>query len=379
MRVAFLLERPSQFDAPLFSHAARDPEHAFEAWFTAVDPGGLAPDPELGRDVDWGFDRLAGYRWRPVPTRTELAALAAAPDTRPDLVMVNGWTRRSYLSTARTARRLGLRTALRIDRVLFPDEPAPGAFRRLLVGGLLARRFDRFLTTGSLGHAFLVAAGVPAARIGRFPYAVDHEAFTRAASASAAARESRRAGWGARAEDRVVLALAKFSAREAPWDLLDAAAAREAVPIRWILAGDGPERTRFAAEVARRGLDRVVLPGYVPYPELPSVYAAADLFVHPAREERWGVSIAEALACGLPVVASSRVGAAYDLVEPGGNGERYPVGDGRELAAAIERALALRPERVRACSTPRLSDFGLVSTWAGILAAARRSAEVDPA
>lgn len=379
MRIAFLLERPSQFDAPLFRHAARDPEHAFEAWFTAVDPGGLAPDPELGRAVDWGFDRLAGYRWRPAPSRSELAALAAAPATRPDLVIVNGWTRRRYLSTARAARRLGLRTALRIDRVLFPGEPAPGALRRLLVGGLLARRFDRFLTTGSLGHAFLVGAGVPADRIGRFPYAVDHEAFARAAAVSAPERGDRRAGWGARAEDRVVLALAKFSEREAPWDLLDAAAARVAAPILWVLAGDGPERARFAAEVARRGLDRVVLPGYVPYPELPSVYAAADLFVHPAREERWGVSIAEALACGLPVVASSRVGAAHDLIEPGGNGERYPVGDGRALAAAIERALALIPARVRECSTARLSQFGLESTWAGIVAAARRSEEVDAA
>ena len=68
MRIAFLLERPSQFDAPLFRHAASDSENAFEAWFTAVDPGGLAPDPELGRAVDWGFDRLAGYRWRPAPS-----------------------------------------------------------------------------------------------------------------------------------------------------------------------------------------------------------------------------------------------------------------------------------------------------------------------
>lgn len=379
MKIVFLLERPSQFDAPLFRHAARDPENAFEAWFTAVDPGGLAPDPELGRAVDWGFDRLAGYRWRPAPSRSELAELAASPGTRPDLVIVNGWTRRRYLATARAARSFGLRTALRIDRVLFPGEPAPGALRRLLVGGLLARRFDRFLTTGSLGHAFLVGAGVRADRIGRFPYAVDHEAFARAASASAPARDSRRAGWGAREEDRVVLALAKFSEREAPWDLLEAAGALAVAPIRWVLAGDGPERSRFAAEVAGRGLDRVVLPGYVPYPELPSVYAAADLFVHPAREERWGVSIAEALACGLPVVASSRVGAAHDLVEPGGNGERYPVGDGRALAVAIERALALRPEQVRACSTPRLSAFGLESTWSGIVGAARRSAEGDAA
>lgn len=375
MRIAFLLERPSQFDAPLFRHAAGDPEHTFEAWFTAADPGGPAPDPELGRAVDWGFDRLAGYPWRPVPAGSELARLAAAPESRPDLVIVNGWTRPRYLAAARAARDLGLRTALRIDRVLFPGEPAPGVLRRLLVGGLLARRFDRFLTTGTLGESFLRGAGVPPERIGRFPYAVDHDAFAHAAAEGRSERDARREAWGASAGERVVLVLAKFSARETPWDLLDAAVALGGAPIRWVLAGDGAERADFADELARRGLDRVVLPGYVPYPELPKVYAAADLFVHPAREERWGVSIAEALASGLPVVASSRVGAAHDLIEPGGNGELYPVGDGDALAGAIERALAIPPGRARSSSDGRLPRFGLEATWKGILAAARRSTE----
>jgi glycosyltransferase involved in cell wall biosynthesis len=375
MRIAFLLERPSQFDAPLFRHAARDPEHSFEAWFTAVDPGGLAPDPELGRPVDWGFDRLAGYRWRPAPSPRELARFAGSGGSRPDLVIVNGWTRRRYLSTTRAARRLGVPTALRIDRVLFPGEPPPGAVRRLLVGTLLARRFDLFLTTGSLGTAFLAGTGVDARRIGRFPYAVDHEEFARRALGARRDRAQRREAWGAAPGDRIVLALAKFSEREAPWDLLAAASRPAPVPIRWVLAGDGPERARFVSELARRGLDQVVLPGYVPYPELPSVYAAADLFVHPAREERWGVSIAEALACGLPVVASDRVGAAHDLIERGGNGDLYRAGEAEELSAVLVRALALPAERVRALSRSRLAAWGLEATWRGLVAAAERVAE----
>ncbi len=368
MRIVFLLERPSQFDAPLFRLAAKDPEHAFEAWFTAADAGGPVADPELGRAVDWGFDLAAGYRSEIVP----------ADDRQnwfdehlrgTDLLIVNGYTRRVYLDATFAARRLGVPRALRIDSVRFPGAPVPGLAKRFLLREILQRRFDRFLATGSLGASYLEACGVEAGRIGRYPYAVDHAAF---AAASAGRRAEARARWGIPADARVVLSLTKFSEREAPWDLVEACRLSSSFPsmesLSFVLAGDGLAR----AELARRvvGLDRVLLPGYVPYPELPALYAAADCFVHPAREERWGVSVAEALACGLPVIASDRVGAGFDLIAPGENGDRYPFGDARALAATIERALALDPVVVAAASAPRLAAFGLESTWRGIVAAA---------
>jgi glycosyltransferase involved in cell wall biosynthesis len=82
------------------------------------------------------------------------------------------------------------------------------------------------------------------------------------------------------------------------------------------------------------------------------------------------VSVAEAAACRLPVVASDRVGAAFDLIEPGGNGERYRSGDGSALATAIERALSLDSAKAASVSTRRLEEFGLESTWRGLVSAA---------
>jgi len=137
---------------------------------------------------------------------------------------------------------------------------------------------------------------------------------------------------------------------------------------------EGLKCPHFAVSVACRRLDLVVLPVYVLYPDLPSAYAAADHFVHPAREERWGVSVAEVLACGLPAVASSRVGAASDLVKPGGNGAGYPAGDAAALVAAIEQALAAAPGRVREASATKLPGFGIEATWRGLVAAAGRAA-----
>lgn len=89
--------------------------------------------------------------------------------------------------------------------------------------------------------------------------------------------------------------------------------AAEVPGLRAVFAGDGPERaaTERAADAAR--LDCVFL-GDVAYDDLPALYAAADLFVLRAEREPWGLVVNEALAAGVPVLASPGVVAARELV-----------------------------------------------------------------
>ncbi len=62
---------------------------------------------------------------------------------------------------------------------------------------------------------------------------------------------------------------------------------------------------------------------------------AADLFVYCPTQESWGTEVCEAMACGLPVVASTSVGASADLVIPGRTGMLVPPGGAQELGRAI--------------------------------------------
>jgi glycosyltransferase involved in cell wall biosynthesis len=205
-----------------------------------------------------------------------------------------------------------------------------------------------------------------------FPYAVDVEAFRRGSDLSPAKRALARARLGIPEDARVLLSVAKLNPREAPWDLLRAFARRYESD-RWIvIAGDGPERPALETFARERGLDRVVFLGYVPYPELPALYAISNLFLHPAREERWGVSVQEALACDLPVITSSRVGASRDLIAPGSNGATYAAGDDAELARRIDETLRLDPAAVRMLNRRILVDWDYAASWRGILRAASR-------
>ncbi len=89
--------------------------------------------------------------------------------------------------------------------------------------------------------------------------------------------------------------------------------------------------------------DRVHFPGYVPVAELPLWYNAAAAFAYPSSYEGFGLPVAEALACGRPVVTTT----VSSLPEAGGDAALLvPPGDVEALAAVMLRALRLSAEEL---------------------------------
>jgi glycosyltransferase involved in cell wall biosynthesis len=380
LNIVFLVERPTQFEAPFYRFAARNPGdagHELRVLFTGTDVAEPVFDPELGKPVSWGIDLLGGYPHEVCPQEGAEGWLAERlrPE-RCDLVIANGYTQPLYRLGTRLAKAAGVATALRLDSVLWDGSLLRNLAKRVLFATYMKKSYDLFLGVGSLTLDYLKAFGVPAERTGLFPYAVDVEAFRDHSVLSLEERAAVRERLGVPPAEKhvpLVLSLAKFNDREAPWDLLRAFDRLRDREIWLVLAGDGPERTDLEGTVEASGLTRVRFPGYVPYPELPALYGASDLFVHPAREERWGVSVQEALACGLPAVASSRVGAGVDLIEPGRNGFLYEAGWEGELARRVEDALALPRDEVRSASQAILSRWDYAATWHNLLQAAAQA------
>lgn len=113
--------------------------------------------------------------------------------------------------------------------------------------------------------------------------------------------------------------------------------------------GDGPERSRLEAFAAtdRRLAGRVTFHGAIPHPAV--ALARADLLVLPSEAEGFGMVLIEAMAAGVPVVASRAPG-IVDVVEENATGVMFDVGDVDDLARAIPRALDEpgRSDRVQA-------------------------------
>jgi len=106
------------------------------------------------------------------------------------------------------------------------------------------------------------------------------------------------------------------------------------------LVGEGEQRQDLEAYVAREGLaGEVTFAGW--QSDIPAALRCADLYVQPSLNEGLPNSVLEAMAAGLPVVAT-RISGNEDLVTEGVNGYLCTAGDPAELAAAMSRALANR-------------------------------------
>jgi len=112
--------------------------------------------------------------------------------------------------------------------------------------------------------------------------------------------------------------------------------------VRLEIAGAGPARPSLETQARELGLNDVV--NFLDWQvDLPSVMAGWDVFVAPSLEEAFGISTLEAMAAGLPVVASS-VGGLSELVEDGRTGWLVPPAKPEALAARL-RELLLNPQQ----------------------------------
>jgi glycosyltransferase involved in cell wall biosynthesis len=111
--------------------------------------------------------------------------------------------------------------------------------------------------------------------------------------------------------------------------------------------GTGEMEQELRAQAAALGMDNVVFAGFINQSELPSIYAASDIFVLPAEDEPWGLIVNEVMCAGVPVVAADEVGCVRDLVQDGVNGYHMKAGDVGSLAKALQTLVGDEPLRRR--------------------------------
>jgi len=273
--------------------------------------------------------------------------LGLGKTARQDVIRAGGGCHQTYVELAHRwvkqpwERGLGLgrlknRLAIALERRAY----SPGAYRRVIAISEMVKR------------DLVARHGVPERSIRVIHNGVDLRRFhpSRRAGEGTALRAS--LGWGP--EHVVLLFLGRGFGRKGLDRLLEAFAqiAGERPQARLLVVGRDRGQPAYERQAARLGLgERVRFLGERGDPE--ACYAAADLYVLPARYDAFAFSVLEALATGLPVVTTDRTGASELLDESVGT-VISAEGDAAELAAALARWLdAGRIERARSAARAR--------------------------
>lgn len=228
---------------------------------------------------------------------------------------------------------------------------------RALAGWL--RRADRRLVRGA--HALLALSRFSLAQLA----ALDRDAAARCTLAPpgidlqrfrpAPAGDPQPAGAPGSAPP-LVLSVRRLVPRMGLADLVEAARRlrERGVPARVAIAGDGPQRDELQARARAAGLGGgLTLLGRVPDAELPALYRSAAVFALPTRSlEGFGMATAEALASGLPVVATD-AGASPELLAGVEGCALVRPGDPEGLARELQRLLQDPARRARAAAAAR--------------------------
>jgi glycosyltransferase involved in cell wall biosynthesis len=376
-RVAILVGVPTPYREPLFERLARSADYDIQVLYCR--------DHQPGQHWRLGEHNYpARYLKNFAPERWHGRLLVGAINPgvwrelrafQPDAVIIYGYNTATAMLAILWVIRHRIPMLMRTDSNVIAEPGKPQltlALKRLLLRWL-ARRVSAFLSVGSMNSQYWQFYGAAPEKIFLARYAVDHEFFQSQADHYRVSRQTIRGenGWRQRYLLLYVGRLVRFKRVDVLIEALRRLSTKRS-DIGLVVVGDGPEREQLKR--LAQGMPHVYFAGFQDQSDLPKYYGVADVFVLPSQCEPWGLVVNEAMASGLPVIATRKVGAARDLIVEGENGYLVPENDPAALASAIDRAcdseqhLLLLEEKARGT----VQNWNFDSTLAGFHSALSR-------
>ena len=345
----------------------------------------------MAKDSTYAWDKVAGARnydrrtlfqeTETVHHRADLVRRihATLEETCPDAVVIPGWSDRGALAA------LFWSLERHIPVVIMSDSQERDELRRWwkeAVKRQVIVQCGAGLVGGAPHAAYLAQLGMPADHIYSGYDVVDNEYFQIGAS-------SVRRSPGTLRERHVLpehffLASNRFVAKKNLERLIKAFSRYQRMMANrgWhlVILGDGELRSRLEALLKEYGMaDRVLLPGFKQYPDLPVFYGLASAFVHASTTEQWGLVVNEAMASDLPVLVSKGCGCAFDLVREGVNGFTFDPYDVDGLASLMVKMASGEVDReAMGRASQKIIDPWSPKTFARNLLAATEAAVRAP-
>jgi len=193
----------------------------------------------------------------------------------------------------------------------------------------------QYIAYGTRASQFLTSLGAPRDRIQIFLNSVDVDFFEKSSIKLQPLKKMLRKKYGFEENDFIFVYVGQFIDRKGI-DLLLSVFQMPQITSKLLLVGSGPLYEKIHKVSKTNQNIRVI--SHTEHDQLPEIYAISNCHILPSLEEVWGLVINEALASGIPVIASSATGASEDLIQEGETGYIFNSRDKDDLARAINLA-----------------------------------------
>lgn len=355
MKLAIVTTHPIQYNAPWFRLLASRPGitvHVFYTWEQSNRNEKF--DPGFGKVVSWDIPLLEGYDYTFVkntsanpgshhykgivnPTlNNEIESWGA------EAVLVFGWPFKSHLACMKYFKGR-IPVLFRGDSTLLGEQGGLKKIMRRLFLRYIYSYIDYALYVGTNNKQYYLAHGLKERQLVFVPHAVDNDRFVNNTQYAQEASLWRKE-LGIRQDDFIVLFAGKINKNKNPYFLLGLAEMLRDERLKFVIVGNG----ELIEDLKSRAVDkRFIFIDFQNQSRMPVVYNLADVYVIPSYSETWGLAINEAIACGKPVITTSKAGGAIDLIKNHVNGLVVNPADVAAAAAYIQQLLDgfVNPER----------------------------------
>ncbi len=257
----------------------------------------------------------------------------------PELMVINGYVGSVQEKAIRYCKRNKIPYAIESDTPLrIPSNPLKAVIKNYLLNHRLNNKLCYGFAGGTPQKENFLHYGISEDRCFIMPMSVSEKRFEKEVNKLPAKEELKRDN--NLVGKSVFLYAGRLAEEKNVKLLLKAFKKIESKDTALLILGAGAENADLIDFVSRNQMENVYFKGHVIFPEIVKYYKMADCFVLPSKAEPWGLVVNEAMSVGLPVILSSAVGCAKDLLKDNKNGFFFESENEEDLVKCFKSAMA---------------------------------------
>jgi glycosyltransferase involved in cell wall biosynthesis len=350
-KLAYFVSHPIQYQAPMLKEISNHPEIDLTVFFQSDISLREYEDTGFGVKVKWDIDLLDGYNYkflnvikkdnnklgffRPIVS----GVYSALKSENWDAVWFHGYNHHSIIWAMILCKQFNISFFMRMEANL--NFSPKGEFIKDKFINYIVKNSSGLLYIGKDNYDYLLAYGANEKKLFSVPYTVNNDFFQKLSNDSKLKIESKKVELGLDKKLPIILYASKFIKRKNPIKILEALErlGKNGTPpeVYLLYIGDGEEKTLLENKIKTLGWEgNVKLLGFKNQSELPLYFTMCDVFVLPSNKEPYGLIVNEVLNCAKPIITTTEVGSAKDLISHGQNGFLYEPDDIKSLSEYLQ-------------------------------------------